>query len=63
MVVDPKQWPALASNEQPGDMSNIVRYIHGLGLKAGIYTDVGKVYGRGKGRLQYVEAGRGRSLA
>jgi hypothetical protein len=42
IVVDPKQWPALTSKEQPGDMSNIVRYIHSLGLKAGIYTDVGK---------------------
>jgi Alpha galactosidase A/Alpha galactosidase C-terminal beta sandwich domain len=42
IVVDPKQWPALNSKEQPGDMSNIVRYIHSLGLKAGIYTDVGK---------------------
>lgn len=42
IVVDPKQWPALTSKEHPGDMSNIVRYIHSLGLKAGIYTDVGK---------------------
>jgi hypothetical protein len=42
ILVDPKQWPALAPKEQPGDMSNIVRYIHSLGLKAGIYTDVGK---------------------
>ena len=42
IVVDPKQWPALGSNERPGDMSNIVHYIHSLGLKAGIYTDVGK---------------------
>ena len=42
IVVDPKQWPVLAPNERPGDMSNIVRYIHSLGLKAGIYTDVGK---------------------
>jgi hypothetical protein len=42
IVVDPKQWPALTSKERPGDMSNIVRYIHSLGLKAGIYTDVGK---------------------
>jgi hypothetical protein len=42
IVVDPKQWPRLTSKEQPGDMSNIVRYIHSLGLKAGIYTDVGK---------------------
>ncbi len=42
IVVDPKQWPALKSGEQPGDMSNIVRYIHSLGLKAGIYTDAGE---------------------
>ncbi len=41
IVVDPKQWPALAPGEQAGDMSNIVRFIHGLGLKAGIYTDAG----------------------
>lgn len=40
-VVDPKAWPALASGEHAGDMSNIVRYIHGVGLKAGIYTDAG----------------------
>jgi hypothetical protein len=42
IVVDPKQWPALKQGEQPGDMSNIVRYIHSFGLKAGIYTDVGE---------------------
>jgi hypothetical protein len=42
IVVDPKQWPMLTSEEQPGDMSNVVRYIHSLGLKAGIYTDVGR---------------------
>jgi hypothetical protein len=41
IVVDPKAWPALAPGDRPGDMSNIVRYIHGLGLKAGIYTDAG----------------------
>lgn len=41
IVVDPKKWPALASGEHAGDMSNIVRFIHGLGLKAGIYTDAG----------------------
>ena len=40
-VVDPKAWPALAPGEKAGDMTNIVRYIHGLGLKAGIYTDAG----------------------
>jgi hypothetical protein len=42
IVVDPRAWPALASGERAGDMSNIVRFIHGLGLKAGIYTDAGK---------------------
>ena len=42
IVVDPKAWPALAPGEQAGDMSNIVRYLHGLGLKAGIYTDAGR---------------------
>ncbi len=41
IVVDPNQWPALAPGERPGDMSNIVRFIHKLGLKAGIYTDAG----------------------
>jgi len=41
IVVDPKAWPALAPGEQAGDMANIVRAIHGLGLKAGIYTDAG----------------------
>jgi hypothetical protein len=41
IVVDPKAWPALAPGEHAGDMSNIVRYIHSLGLKAGIYTDAG----------------------
>jgi hypothetical protein len=42
IVVDPKAWPAIAPGEQPGDMANIVRYIHSLGLKAGIYTDAGR---------------------
>ena len=42
IVVDPKTWPALAPGERAGDMSNIVRYIHSLGLKAGIYTDAGR---------------------
>lgn len=42
IVVDPKQWPALGPKDVPGDMSNITRYLHRLGLKAGIYTDVGK---------------------
>jgi hypothetical protein len=41
IVVDAKAWPALAPGEHAGDMANIVRYIHGLGLKAGIYTDAG----------------------
>jgi hypothetical protein len=41
IAVDPKAWPALKPGERPGDMSNIVRFIHGLGLKAGIYTDAG----------------------
>ncbi len=40
-VIDEKAWPALAEGEKPGDMANIVRFIHGLGLKAGIYTDAG----------------------
>ena len=42
IVVDPKQWPALQPGEHDGDMSNVVRFIHGLGLKAGIYTDAGE---------------------
>jgi hypothetical protein len=42
IVVEAKQWPALQPGEEPGDMSNIVRFIHGLGLKAGIYTDAGE---------------------
>ncbi len=42
IVVDPKAWPAIEPGERAGDMSNIVRYIHSLGLKAGIYTDAGK---------------------
>lgn len=42
IVVDPKQWPALEPGEQPGDMSNIVKYLHGLGLKAATYTDAGR---------------------
>jgi hypothetical protein len=41
-VIDPKRWPAIAADDKPGDMGNIVRYIHSLGLKAGIYTDAGK---------------------
>jgi hypothetical protein len=42
IIVDEKAWPALAPGEKPGDMANIVRFIHSLGLKAGIYTDAGK---------------------
>ncbi len=42
IVVDAKSWPAIEPGERDGDMSNIVRYIHSLGLKAGIYTDAGK---------------------
>lgn len=41
IVVDPKQWPALKAGQKDGDMANIAAYIHGLGLKAGIYTDAG----------------------
>jgi len=42
IIVDPKAWPAIKPGEASGDMSNIVRFIHSLGLKAGIYTDAGK---------------------
>ena len=42
IVVDANAWPALTSGERAGDMANIARYLHGLGLKAGIYTDAGK---------------------
>jgi hypothetical protein len=42
IVVQPQQWPALTPGERPGDMSNIVRFIHRHGLKAGIYTDAGE---------------------
>ena len=41
IVVDPDQWPALGPGERAGEMSNIVRYIHSLGLKAAGYTDAG----------------------
>lgn len=41
IVVEAQSWPAIAPGDKPGDMSNIVRYIHSLGLKAGIYTDAG----------------------
>lgn len=42
IMVDAKQWPALKPGEHDGDMSNIVRFIHAAGLKAGIYTDAGE---------------------
>jgi hypothetical protein len=42
IVVETARWPAIVPGEKAGDMSNIVRYLHGLGLKAGIYTDVGE---------------------
>ena len=42
IIVNPVQWPALRPDERAGDMSNIVRYIHSAGLKAGIYTDAGE---------------------
>src|SRR3974390_1404152 len=35
IVVAPEAWPAIAAGEAAGDMANIVRFIHGLGLKAG----------------------------
>jgi Alpha galactosidase A/Alpha galactosidase C-terminal beta sandwich domain/Alpha-galactosidase, CBM13 domain len=41
IVVEAARWPAIGPNEHAGDMANIVRYIHSLGLKAGIYTDAG----------------------
>jgi hypothetical protein len=41
IIVDRRQWPALKRGERPGDMRNIVRFLHALGLKAGIYTDAG----------------------
>ena len=42
IVVNDTQWPNIALNDKPGDMSSIVHFIHNLGLKAGIYTDAGK---------------------
>lgn len=42
ILVSAKQWPALQPGEQDGDMSNIVRFVHRAGLKAGIYTDAGE---------------------
>src|SRR5665213_3751228 len=42
IIVDPKQWPAITPGERAGDMSNIVKFIHNSGLKAGIYTDAGE---------------------
>lgn len=41
IVVDKDQWPAIAPGDVPGDMANIVRYLHARGFKAGIYTDAG----------------------
>jgi hypothetical protein len=42
ILVEPKAWPAIAEGDHDGDMSNIVRFIHSQGLKAGIYTDAGR---------------------
>ena len=42
IVVEEKAWPALAAGERAGDMGNVVRAIHAMGLKAGIYTDAGR---------------------
>jgi len=42
ILVDETAWPAIAPGEKPGDMANISRFIHSLGLKAGIYTDAGR---------------------
>jgi Alpha galactosidase A/Alpha galactosidase C-terminal beta sandwich domain/Alpha-galactosidase, CBM13 domain len=42
IVVEEKAWPAIQPGEKAGDMTNIVRFIHSQGLKAGIYTDAGK---------------------
>src|SRR5271166_6113459 len=42
IIVEAKQWPALQPGEHDGDMSNIVKFIHAQGLKAGIYTDAGE---------------------
>ena len=41
IVVEAARWPVIGPDEHAGDMANIVRYIHSLGLKAGIYTDAG----------------------
>ena len=41
IVVNSKQWPAIAPGQKDGDMANIAAYIHSLKLKAGIYTDAG----------------------
>ena len=41
IVVNDNQWPPVGLTDKPGDMSAIVRFIHNLGLKAGIYTDAG----------------------
>jgi len=52
IVVNPKEWPAIKPGQRDGDMSNIAEYIHGLGLKAGIYTDAG-----GDGCSMYPDSG------
>jgi alpha-galactosidase len=41
LVVDPARWPH--------GMDNLVKYIHGLGLRAGIYTDAGAFDGKNCG--------------
>lgn len=42
IVVNDNQWPPVGLTDKPGDMTSIVRFIHNLGLKAGIYTDAGR---------------------
>ncbi|QUQ66172.1 glycoside hydrolase family 27 protein [Kutzneria sp. CA-103260] len=41
LAVDPARWPS--------GMDNLVKFIHGLGLKAGIYTDAGAYDGKNCG--------------
>ena len=41
IIVDRRQWPALKPGERPGDMRNIVRFLHARRIKAGTYTDAG----------------------
>ena len=52
IVVDAKAWPALAPGEHAGDMANIVRYIHGLGLEGR------HLHRCGHGRMQHVPGPR-----